>query len=70
MRYQVFGQDFQILNVWIEPGEKLLSEAGAMVYLSGNVKMNVEAESFLSFVLRKKPTFEGKDYEGVGVKRY
>jgi uncharacterized protein (AIM24 family) len=42
MRYSIFGQDFQVLNIWLEPGEKVISEAGAMIYMSGNIKMYIK----------------------------
>ncbi len=53
MQYQIFGQDFQILNVWLEAEEKLISEAGAMVYMSGNVEMEAKAVGGLGGMLKR-----------------
>jgi len=43
MEYKILGQDFQILNVDIVPGEKFYAEAGQMIYASGNVELKARA---------------------------
>ena len=53
MRYQILGQEFQVLNVWLEDGEKFLAEAGAMTYMSGNVKMEARAIGGISGALKR-----------------
>ena len=40
--YQIRGEGSgQFLDVWMAPGKKMVSEAGAMVSLSGNIAMSV-----------------------------
>jgi len=53
MRYQILGQEFQVLNVWLENGERFLAEAGAMTYMSGNVKMEAKAIGGISGALKR-----------------
>lgn len=43
MRYNITGENLQMLNVEIQPGEKLYSVAGAMSYMTGNVTMEAKA---------------------------
>ncbi|MGE4274855.1 MAG: TIGR00266 family protein [Candidatus Methanomethylophilaceae archaeon] len=39
MKYTITGDNLQFANVQFEPGEDIYSEAGAMVYMTGNVTM-------------------------------
>ncbi len=39
MRYQVTGDNLQVVQIEVQPGEKVYGEAGAMVFMSGNVNM-------------------------------
>ncbi len=43
MRYDITGDNLQMLNVEISPGETLCSVAGAMAYMTGNVTMEAKA---------------------------
>ncbi|NLI73697.1 MAG: TIGR00266 family protein [Euryarchaeota archaeon] len=43
MKYTITGDNLQFVNVEFEPGETLYSEAGSMVYMSGNVRMEAKA---------------------------
>ena len=43
MRYDITGDNLQMLNVEISPGETLYSVAGAMAYMTGNVTMEAKA---------------------------
>lgn len=43
MKYDITGDNLQMLNVQIGPGEKLFSVAGAMAYMTGNVTMESKA---------------------------
>ncbi len=44
MKYKIIGDNLQIANVSIKEGEVINAEAGAMVYKSGNVNLNVESK--------------------------
>lgn len=44
MRYDITGDNLQMLNVEIGPGEMLYSVAGAMSYMTGNVSMEAKAK--------------------------
>ena len=39
MRYQILGEDLQVVEVELQEGEKLYSEAGAMFWMTSNVNM-------------------------------
>lgn len=43
MRYNITGDNLQMLNVEIQPGERLYSVAGAMAYMTGNTTMEAKA---------------------------
>ena len=42
MKYNITGDNLQLVTIEIEPQEKIYAEAGALVYMSGN--MNMEAK--------------------------
>ncbi len=44
MKYDITGDNLQMLNVEIEPGEVLDSVAGAMSYMTGNVSLTTKAK--------------------------
>lgn len=44
MRYDITGDNLQMLNVEIEEGETIYSVAGAMSYMTGNVTMEAKAK--------------------------
>lgn len=39
MKYDITGTTLQFLNCEIEPGETMVSNAGSMVTMSGNISM-------------------------------
>ncbi|OPY31360.1 MAG: hypothetical protein A4E32_01813 [Methanomassiliicoccales archaeon PtaU1.Bin124] len=43
MKYNITGDNLQFVNVEFNPGEMMYSEAGSMVYMSGNVRMEAKA---------------------------
>jgi uncharacterized protein (TIGR00266 family) len=53
MEYKIIGDDFQILNINIVPGEKIYAEAGSMIYSSGNVKIESKAKGGLGGILKR-----------------
>lgn len=53
MRYSVYGDDFQILLIELAPGEEILAEAGAMVYMTDNVKMEAKFSGGLKGVIKR-----------------
>ncbi|MCD6106489.1 MAG: TIGR00266 family protein [Thermoplasmata archaeon] len=42
MKYRILGNDMQTLIVELEPGERVYAEAGSMVHMSGNMKMEAK----------------------------
>ncbi len=53
MKYTITGSNLQFANIEIEPGEIFQSQAGAMVMMSGNMKMVSKMEGgFLSGIKR------------------
>ncbi len=47
MKYTITGDNLQFVNVQIDPGEELMSTAGAMRYMTGNVRMDAKMEGGL-----------------------
>lgn len=43
MEYEIIGDDLPIVEVRLQPGEKIVAEAGPMVYKSTNVEMEASA---------------------------
>ena len=58
MEYKILGDDFQILNVNLVPGEKILAEAGQMIYASGNVELTPRATGGVGGMLKRALTGE------------
>ena len=44
MKYTITGDNLQFVNVQLEPGEELMSTAGSMSYMTGNVRMEAKME--------------------------
>lgn len=44
MKYNITGDNLQMVNVEIEPGEEIYSTAGAMAYMTGNVTLQAVAK--------------------------
>ncbi|HDP96804.1 MAG TPA: TIGR00266 family protein [Euryarchaeota archaeon] len=58
MKYSITGDNLQLLNIELMPNEKVYSEAGSMVFMSGNVVMEARAKGGLMAGLKRKMTGE------------
>jgi len=58
MKYSITGDNLQVVNVEIAPGEIIYGEAGAMVYMSGNVTMDAKMKGGFIKGLKRKLTGE------------
>jgi len=69
MKYTITGDNLQFVNVQIDNGEKVQSQAGAMRYMTGNVTMEAKMKGGLMGGLKR--AFSGEslflvDYEAHG----
>ena len=39
IEYQIYGEDLQFVEIILDPGEAVIAEAGAMMYMDRNIKM-------------------------------
>ncbi|MCD6455330.1 MAG: TIGR00266 family protein [Methanophagales archaeon] len=54
MKYEIVGDNLQMVVTKVSSGEKVYGEAGAMVYMSDNIEMNAKAKGgFLKGLKRK-----------------
>ena len=53
MKYEIVGGDFQVLNIWLDDKEGVVSEAGAMTYMSGNIHMEAKAIGGLTSAIKR-----------------
>ncbi len=60
MKYTITGSNLQFVNAEIQPGETLLSNAGAMVTMSGNVEMKSKMEG--GFLAGLKRSLSGSSF--------
>jgi uncharacterized protein (TIGR00266 family) len=58
MRYKITGDNLQIATLEIAPNELIYAEAGAMVHISGNVKMEAKARGGILKGLKRMMTGE------------
>jgi len=58
MEYKIIGDDFQVLNVNLVPGEKIFAEAGEMIYASGNIALEARAKGGVGGLLKRTLTGE------------
>ena len=58
MKHSITGDNLQLLNIELMPNEKVYSEAGSMVFMSGNVVMEARAKGGLMAGLKRKMTGE------------
>jgi len=42
IEYKVIGDDLQLLEVYLDPGETVISEAGSMIYMNNDVKLDTQ----------------------------
>jgi len=54
LKYNISGDNLQFVNIEFNPGEVLFSEAGSMVYMSGNVRMEAVASGGILKGLKRK----------------
>jgi len=40
--YQLFGDDMQYVEIELDPGESVMAEAGAMMYMDGSIQMETQ----------------------------
>ncbi len=60
MKYTITGSNLQFANIEFSPGEIFQSQAGAMVMMSGNMKMNSKMEG--GFLSGLKRSFSGSSF--------
>lgn len=58
MKYSITGDNLQVANLEIMPGETVYGEAGAMTYMSGNVSMEAKMRGGFMKGLKRKLTGE------------
>jgi uncharacterized protein (AIM24 family) len=44
LKYNITGDNLQCVNIEFSPGEIIYSEAGSMLYMSGNVRLETKAK--------------------------
>ncbi len=60
MRFKITGNNLQIVTIEFQPNELVFAEAGAMVYMSGNVAMQAHATG--GFLAGMKRAFMGESF--------
>jgi len=58
MKYKIFGDNLQLVILELEPNERVYAEAGAMVYMSGNMVMEAKAHGGIMKGLKRMLTGE------------
>ncbi|HUT26828.1 MAG TPA: TIGR00266 family protein [Methanomassiliicoccales archaeon] len=58
LKYNITGDNLQCVNVEFSPGEVIYSEAGSMVYMSGNVRLETKAKGGVMSGLKRAVTGE------------
>ncbi|HIJ00312.1 MAG: hypothetical protein PWQ88_1140 [Candidatus Methanomethylophilaceae archaeon] len=58
MKYNITGDNLQFVNIEFSPNETIYAEAGTMVYMSGNVKMESKAKGGIARGLKRMITGE------------
>ncbi len=58
MKYSIAGDNLQIVTCELDPNEMMYAEAGAMVYMSGNMNFQAKAKGGLMKGLKRKLTGE------------
>ena len=54
MKYKITGDNLQIVTCELEPSERVYAEAGAMVYMSGNMMFEARAKGGIMKGLKRK----------------
>jgi uncharacterized protein (TIGR00266 family) len=42
VEYKVYGEDLQFVEIMLDPGETIVAEAGAMMYMDSNIQMDTQ----------------------------
>ncbi len=58
MKYNITGDNLQIVTCELDPNERMYAEAGAMVYMSGNMTFEARAKGGVMKCLKRKLTGE------------
>ena len=58
MKYKITGDNLQIVTCELDPNERVYAEAGAMVYMSGNMMFEARAKGGVMKGLKRKLTGE------------
>lgn len=58
MRFNITGDNLQFVNIEFGPGEVIYSEAGSMLYMSGNVRLETKAKGGVFSGLKRAMTGE------------
>lgn len=58
MKYNITGDNLQIVTCELGPNEKMYAEAGTMVYMSGNIQFEAKAKGGVMSGLKRKLTGE------------
>jgi uncharacterized protein (TIGR00266 family) len=73
MKYSIIGDNLQLVNIELKPGEKVYGEAGSFVYKSENMKMSASAKGGVKEAFKRILTSESffvaefTPEEGVGI---
>ncbi|MCD6473913.1 MAG: AIM24 family protein, partial [Thermoplasmata archaeon] len=54
MKYKITGDNLQIVTLELSEGEKVYGEAGSMVYMSSNMKMEAKARGGILKAIGRK----------------
>ncbi len=60
MKYKITGDNLQIVTIELEEGERVYAEAGSMIYMSPNIKMEAKAKGGLLKAIGRK--FAGETF--------
>jgi len=58
LKFNITGDNLQIVNIEFSPGEVIYSEAGSMLYMSGNVRLETKAKGGMMSGLKRAMTGE------------
>ncbi len=47
--YKIYGEDLQLVEVELDPGEGVRAEVGAMVYMEQDIQMQTSTAARVSF---------------------
>ena len=64
-KFEVYGTDMQVLRAYLDPGEKILAEPGALVYMSEGIRAGCDESDCFGRCISCSPccmaTFEAKE---------